>query len=205
MWGLNDWQSVVALVLQSLVVMGSPGPSTISVTAVAATYGVRRSVGYTWGLIAGTFAVLVLVVLVALGVMALVGSVACGAHVLSIVSAAYICYLACRIAASPPLPNLPAQTSAPPFLAGLGLAVANPKAYLAIAAVFAGVNILPDGGHDAWLKTLILSVMIAIIHFGWLLAGAMLSRILHHPVASRLVNIAMAVALVGTTLHAFFS
>lgn len=199
-WMLNDWRPIVALVLQSLVIMGSPGPSTISVTAVAASYGVRRSIGYTWGLIIGT---IVALVLVALGVMVLVTSMAYGARVLSIVSAAYICFLAYKIATSPPLSDLPDQASAPPFLAGLGLAVANPKAYLAIAAVFAAVTIFPaNSGLDAGLKTLILSVMIVVIHFGWLLAGAMLSRFLHHPVTSRVMNVSMAVVLVGMTIYA---
>ena len=49
---------LLSLIVASLVVMGSPGPSTVSVTAVGAAFGLGRSLGYLSGLIAGTVAVL---------------------------------------------------------------------------------------------------------------------------------------------------
>ena len=45
---------LLSLIVASLLVMGSPGPSTVSVTAVGAAFGLRRSVAYLSGLIAGT-------------------------------------------------------------------------------------------------------------------------------------------------------
>ena len=53
---------LLSLIVASLIVMGSPGPSTISVTAVGAAFGLRRSLGHLAGLIAGTLVVLVAVV-----------------------------------------------------------------------------------------------------------------------------------------------
>jgi hypothetical protein len=41
-----------------------------------------------------------------------------------------------------------------------------------------------------------------IIHLAWLVTGASLSRLLHDPVSSRVVNVALAAALVVTTLLA---
>ena len=41
--------------------------------------------------------------------------------------------------------------------------------------------------------------MIVLIHLGWLLAGALLTRVLRDPVASRIVNVALAAVLVITT------
>jgi threonine/homoserine/homoserine lactone efflux protein len=61
-----------SLILMSAIVMGSPGPSTVSVTAVGAAFGWRRSLPYAIGLIAGTTAVLAAV---AGGVFTLVLSV----------------------------------------------------------------------------------------------------------------------------------
>ncbi len=49
---------LLSLIVASLLVMGSPGPSTISVTAVGAAFGLRRSIAYLSGLVAGTMAVL---------------------------------------------------------------------------------------------------------------------------------------------------
>ena len=192
---------LLALLLASLVVMGSPGPSTISATAVGAAFGIRRALKYASGLIAGTLAVLLAV---ALGVVALLLSIPAGARVLGAVSAAYMLYLAFKIATAPPLAGGSNPTAAPAFAGGFLLAIANPKAYLAIAAVFAGSTVVAgDRGLDTIVKCTVLGVMIVLIHLGWLLAGASLSRLLHDPLASRLINIALALLLVLTTLLAF--
>jgi threonine/homoserine/homoserine lactone efflux protein len=188
------WRPLAALFLASAVVMGSPGPSTISLTAVGASFGIRRSLPYAAGLIAGTVAVLLAV---AAGVVALVTSIPHGAHVLGVLSAAYILYLACKIATAPPLGGRGGSATAPGFLGGLGLAIANPKAYVAIAAIFAA-----DPGLDAVVKTTVLSGMVVLIHVCWLLAGVSLSRWLHDPVAARIINSAMAAALVAVTVFA---
>ena len=94
------WRPVLTLILASVVIMGSPGPSTMSATAVGAAYGFRRSLLYACGLILGTTAVLFAV---AVGVVTLLLSIPHGAPVLVAVSAAYILYLAFRIATAPPL------------------------------------------------------------------------------------------------------
>ena len=195
------WRSLMALILTSAVIMGSPGPSTISATAMGAAFGVRRSFRYLSGLIVGTMAVLLAV---SIGVVALVLAIPHGAGVLGAISAVYILYLAFKIATAPPLQSQSGVVAPPAFVGGLLLAIANPKAYLAIAAVFAGTTVIVDDhGLDAVVKTALLSVMIVIIHLCWLLAGASLARVLRDPVSSRLVNVLLAAALVGTTLVMF--
>lgn len=189
-----------ALLLASAALMGSPGPSTMSVTAVGAAFGLRRSLGYALGLILGTCLALAVV---ATGVFAVLLSVPSLAPVLTAASAAYIVHLAVRIARAPPLPEQDPAASAPSLAGGLLLAAANPKAYVAIAAVFAGSRL--DGlspAAGALLKTALLALMVVLIHLGWLLAGAALSRALRDPLASRIVNIALAVVLVATSVLA---
>lgn len=105
-------RSLVALLFAAAVVMGSPGPSTVSATAMGASYGVRRSLKYAWGLIAGTVAVLLLV---STGVTAFVMSMPSAARILNIVSALYILYLAYRIATAPPLDKRAENLSSPTF------------------------------------------------------------------------------------------
>lgn len=195
------WRQLAALLLAATVVMGSPGPSTISVTAVGTSFGIRRSLPYAAGLIAGTVAVLLAV---AAGVVALVTSIPHGALVLGIASAVYILYLAWKIATAPPLGGRDGPAAAPGFLGGFGLAVANPKAYVAIAAVFAGTTVIAgNSGLDAAVKLALLGGMIVLIHVAWLLAGVSLSRWLRDPVASRVINLVMAAALVVVTAIAF--
>src|SRR4051794_3838359 len=188
---------LLALILTAVVVMGSPGPSTMSVTAVGAAFGFRRALAYLAGLVAGTPAVLFAV---AAGVVSMLLSVPRLAPVLVAVSAVYMAYLAFKIATAPPLARQDGEARAPSFAGGFLLAIANPKAYLAIAAVFAGTSIFTeDYALDAASKIVLLSLMIVLIHMGWLLAGASLSRALRDPTTSRIVNIALAVLLVVTT------
>jgi threonine/homoserine/homoserine lactone efflux protein len=163
---------MLALILAALVVMGSPGPSTVSVTAVGAAFGLRRSLAYTLGLIAGTSAVLLAV---AAGTVAALLTIPNAQPMLLAASAVYILWLAWCIATAPPLTNDTAGVAAPSFLGGLLLAVANPKAWVAIAAVFAGSAL------DPLIKVVVLVGMIVLIHLAWLLSGASLSRLFHDP------------------------
>lgn len=187
-----------ALLLASAALMGSPGPSTLSVTAVGAAFGFRQSLGYTLGLILGT--VLVLAV-VATGVFAVLTSVPHLAPALTAASAAYIAYLAVRIARAPPLAQNEPALPAPSLVGGILLAAANPKAYVAIGAVFAGSRLgTLSPSAEAVIKAALLAFMVVVIHFGWLLAGASLARLLRASLAGRIVNVGLALLLVATSI-----
>lgn len=194
---------VWALVLASAVLMGSPGPSTMSVVAVGAAFGFRRSLGYVAGLILGTTAVLLAV---AAGIVAVLLSIPGLAPALTGASVAYMLFLAVQIARAPPLSRHSPAVAPPSLSGGMLLAMANPKAYAAIAAVFGGATLTgAPPATEAPLKVAVLAAMIVVIHVGWLLAGASLSRVLQNPAASRLANLAFAGALVAagvfTVLH----
>ena len=190
------WTALLSLLLGSLVVMGSPGPSTISATAVGAAFGFRRSLPYCLGLILGTTAVLIAV---ACGIVSLLLSVPQLAHLLILGSALYMVYLALKIATAPPLSEMRLDTAAPSFVGGFLLAVSNPKAFLAIAAVFASSSLgFQSRLIEAALTIAVLAAMIVAIHVFWLMAGVSFSRLLRHPVSSRIVNISLAAILVVT-------
>jgi threonine/homoserine/homoserine lactone efflux protein len=128
------WGSVAPLMLASAAIMGSPGPATISLVAVVSVCGVRHSLPYLPGLIAGTALVLVAV---ATGITATLLALP-GIHpVLIAISAANILWLAYHAATAPPLPAQTAAADAPSLAGGTLLGVADPKAWMAIAAVFA--------------------------------------------------------------------
>lgn len=199
----ETWRQLLGLVLMATVVMGSPGPATISVTAVGAAFGLRGSLGYACGIVLGTVAVLLVV---ATGLMAVLVSVPTLAPILAVASAAYILYLAFKIATAPPLAASDDQAARPTFLAGFFLAIANPKAYVAIGAVFAGASPASGaGGLGVGGKLAVLALMIVAIHAAWLLAGAAFARFLRQPVASRIINLVFAATLVLTTALAVVS
>jgi len=118
-------------------------------------------------------------------------------------SAAYIAYLAVKIATAPPLSGQDPAVGAPSFAGGFLLGVGNPKAYLAIAAVFAGTTLAAESRViEAMLKAAVLAIIIVVIHLFWLSAGVSLSRLLRHPIASRIVNLLFAAILIVTTVMA---
>jgi threonine/homoserine/homoserine lactone efflux protein len=183
-----------SLVLTSLAIMGSPGPATISLTAAGSAYGVRRSVGYLAGIIAGTTIVLVAV---ATGITATLLAIPALRSVLIGLSAAYLLWLAYRIATAPPLIRQTAR--APSLRGGTLLGVANPKAWVAIGAVFASARLESAAATDALAKVAILSGMIVLINGAWLLVGASVAPLLRQPRAARIVNVALAGALIAAT------
>ena len=194
------WDSLGRILLVAAAVMGSPGPTTVSLVAVSSAYGWRRSLPYMFGEILGTTAVLVAV---AVGVTTVLLAVPPLGSALIVVSAAYILWLAYHIAIAPPLSTHPGETSPPSVAGGLLLGVANPKAWVAIAAVFASAELADVPATDAIVKTVVLTAMIVAIHVVWLLAGAAIAPLLRHPGRARAVNTTLAVALVAATVFAF--
>ena len=194
------WGPLSALLLTSTALMGSPGPATISVAAMAAAFGPRRAARYLSGIILGTTAVLLIV---ASGLTGAVHAIPGAQPVLIGAAALYILYLAFKIATAAPLAAHDPDAPAPSFLGGFFLAIANPKAYAAIAAVFASITIFRDNvAWDAGLKVAVLTIMVALINTLWLFIGAGLSRILANPAQARVVNIIFAAALVLAMLLA---
>lgn len=191
-------QPLVSLMLASLIVMGSPGPATISVTAIGGAFGLRRSVPYLAGIVLGTSAVLLVV---AAGLASVLLSQPRLGPVLIGLSAAYIVYLAFKIATAPALSKADGQAGAPAFTGGFLLGVANPKAYVAIAAVFAGTDLgLESPLSESMIKIAVLTVMIVVIHVGWLLAGSAFARLMHRPLISRIANVSFAAILIASTI-----
>jgi threonine/homoserine/homoserine lactone efflux protein len=190
------WGSVWPLLVTALAIMGSPGPATISLTAAGSAYGVRRSLAYLAGIVAGTTVVLVAV---ATGITATLLAIPALRPVLVVISAAYILWLAYRIATAPG-PGSRSATAAPPSLAGgVLLGVANPKAWVAIAAVFSSTRLAATATVDAATKLALLTPVVVLIMATWLLAGACFAPALRDPARARAVNLALAAALLGAT------
>jgi threonine/homoserine/homoserine lactone efflux protein len=189
----------VPLVVTALAIMGSPGPATISLTATGAAFGVRRSARYLAGIVAGTTVVLLAV---AVGVTGVLLATPALRPVLIAAAVGYILYLAYHIATAPPLGAGSAAAAAPSALGGLLLGVANPKAWVAIGAVFVSVRVAAGAVLDAGIKTVALTVLIVVINTAWLAAGASLAPVLRDPARARRANALLATALVVSTAAA---
>jgi threonine/homoserine/homoserine lactone efflux protein len=192
------WGGLAPLLVAALAIMGSPGPATVAVTAAVSAYGLRRCVPYVLGLVAGT---LVVLASVASGVTAALLALPVLRVVLLAASAAYILRLAYRVATAPPLREAGTEP-APSLAAGLFLGVANPKAWLGIAAVFASARLADGTAVDAGVKVAILSALAVAIMTAWTLVGASVAPLLRDERHSRIVNRSLAVALVAATAGA---
>ena len=190
------WGSVAPLVFISLAIMGSPGPATVSLIAAGSAYGVWGSIPYLLGIIVGTTIVLLAVatgITSALLAVPAIGSILIGSSVV------YILWLAYHIATAPPLSEPTTASSTLSVAGGTFLGIANPKAWVAIAAVFASGHLADDTKTDAAAKIAMLTAMIIAICAIWLVAGASIAPLLRDPGRARVVNAALAVALVGAT------
>ena len=185
-------QRIGALALSATMVMGSPGPSTMSAMAVTAAFGARQAAAYVLGLVVGTAAVLIVV---ALGLFTVVSTVPWLNSMIAWAGTVYVLYLAFRIATAPALEGDCHERSPPSFAAATLLAVSNPKAYLAIASVFGGTTLLAVPKSDAFLKVLLLALLIVVIHLTWMVGGGGLANRLRSPSVMRRMNMLMGILL----------
>ncbi len=193
-------EGLISFVLAGLALTGSPGPATLGLAATGAAFGARRGLPFLLGIAAG---MVVVIGLTATGMTGVLLAVPGAAPIITAMAAAYIIYLAYRIATPPPLAKDAGQRPRPSFAGGILLALVNPKAYAAMAAMFSGF-VLIDGrpGLDAVAKTIVLMVIILIVDIAWLSAGSALTRVFGDPRASRVINLAFAVLLVASVVFA---
>jgi threonine/homoserine/homoserine lactone efflux protein len=185
-----------SFVLAGIALTGSPGPATLGLAAAGAAFGVRRSLVLLAGIITG---VLVVILLTVSGLAALVLAQPGLRPAVSAVAAGYMLYLAYRIATAPPLANVTGSGRPPGLLPGMVLGSGNPKAYVAMAALYSGFIVVRDHAvADMATKTLILVAIMIAVDLLWLLLGSALTGAFRRPVLSRAINVAFAVLLVAS-------
>lgn len=188
---------LAALAAFALVSSITPGPNNLMLMASGTNFGLTRSVPHLLGVSIG-FTLMLVVVGAGLG--AALAAWPAAMLALKLVSAAYLLYLAWKIA-----------TAAPPS-AGGGDAASRPLTF-AQAAAFQWVN------PKAWTMALTAmavyvpaddrtrGVLVVALVFGavnlpsvgiWTAAGVQLRRLLHRPKALRIFNIVAALLLVGS-------
>ena len=126
-------EAVAALVIATAALLGSPGPATLSLAAVAATSGITRGMPYYAGIISGLlFAILGAIV----GLATVLTRWPQVSLVLQVLGASYILYVAWKIATAPVAKDVDGNDVRPPgFRDGFILNILNVKAYAAILAI----------------------------------------------------------------------
>ena len=180
----------------------TPGPGVLSTAGVGAAYGWRQGLFYVAGLCAGTNLVSFAVIS---GLAALILAEPLVRTGLMFASAGYLGYLALRIALAGA--NIAfIQTTAPGFLSGLTLQFINPKAYAVNTTLFSGFAFYPDSFVvETGLKLMIVNAIWMPLHLLWLHAGVRLNSLNLAPRTQRLINLVMALCLIGVVALSLWS
>ena len=181
----------------------TPGPGVLSAAGVGAAYGFRPGFRYIFGLFIGTNLVAAAVIS---GMAAALELYPLLRTALLTVSIAYLLYLAAKIAfAGARIAFIHAERP-PGIVGGIVLQAFNPKAYVVNTALFTGFAFLPgDVWRETAIKLVILNAIWIPIHFAWLGAGVGLNRLDLPQRTQRLINIGMALAMLGVVALAALS
>ena len=172
----------------------TPGPNNIMLTASGVNFGFRRTIPHILGIAFG-FAFMNLSVGVGLGgVFAAYPQL----HmVLKYVSAAYLVFLAYKIAIAGQAQDGDGRAKPFTFFQAAAFQWVNPKAWaIAISAVSAFTTV----GGNLFAEVLFMTVIFLIVTFpsasSWAFFGTVIARFLHNPTRLRVFNFAMAGLLV---------
>ncbi|TFF39500.1 LysE family translocator [Pseudomonas sp. RIT623] len=183
-----------AFVLFAFVSSITPGPNNTMLLASGVNFGVRRSIPHALGISVG-FMVMVLAVGLGLGEVFKLWPALY--TVLRYAGAAYLLYLAWKIATSGPLSGDAKGTRKPlGFWGAAAFQWVNPKAW--VMAVGAITTYTPAQGYV--FNVVVIAVVFALVNLPsvgvWVMFGSALRNLLRNPRAVVLFNVVMAVLLV---------
>lgn len=180
----------------------TPGPGVLSLAGVGSAFGYRDGARYLLGLFIGTNLVCLGVITgLAAAMLAYPGI----RTIFSIGSAAYLLWLAFKIAFAGGRIAFIERVRPPGVKGGILLQAINPKAYAVNTALFSGFAFMPKAPvSEMVIKLLILNTLWLAIHVLWLWFGVTLRRLELAPGLQRGINFAMAGSmLIVVALAAF--
>ncbi len=179
----------------------TPGPNNIMVTASGANFGFRRTVPHMLGIAVG-FPVMTVAVGWGLGEVFLAYPAL--HQLLKHVGAAYLLFLAWKIASAGRSDTAPSTGRPMTFLQAAAFQWVNPKAW--IMAIGAVTTYTTVGGNPI-LETLAIAAIFALVCLPstsmWILFGVAIGRLLQSNVALRIFNVVMALLIVASLLPMF--
>ena len=196
-------EMLVALAAFALATSVTPGPNNVMLLASGLNYGFRATLPHMLGISLGHA---VMVALVGLGLAAALLGWPPARMALQGLAAAYVLWLAWRIAtaAPPAAPGEVARGRPFTFLQAAAFQWVNPKAW--VMAVGAIALFAPGGDVAAVLPVAAVFAAVNLPSVAvWAAAGVGLRRLLGRPRLLRAMNIAMAVLLVASMLPALMA
>ena len=186
---------LIAFVAFAFVTSVTPGPNNMMLLASGVNFGLRRSLPHMLGISLGF---MVLVMAVGLGLGQLFEQLPMLYSVLRYLGAAYLLYLAWKIANSG-APNQASERGKPfSFLQAAAFQWVNPKAW--VMAIGAITTYTPQ--ENFLVNVLLIAALFALVNCPsvglWTVAGSLLRNWLGNPRVLRNFNIGMALLLVAS-------
>ena len=188
--------SALLFLLAATALLGSPGPGIAALIVAGRTLGMAGGLRLYAGMQVG---LALAAGLSAMGLASLLAA-APGVHlVLTVISAAYLVWLAWKVASAPVGDGAIGEGSSArlTFAGGFVLGAANPKAYLAFVSLFGSFAILPQPRPDALLKWALCVLVMVVVDLAWLALGVVLGRIRLGAKGERAMNLAMGGAILA--------
>ena len=192
-------EAIITLTVATAVLLGSPGPATLSLAAVGATFGVRVGTPYLTGILLGLFCAMMGAVF---GIAAIFTQWPQAEKIIQLLGATYLMYVAYRIATAPVLGDGDfAKHKAPGLRDGFVLNLLNPKAYAAFFVLFSQFLLPLEELPTQYLATSLIVFAVAIIVDSiWLAIGSGVRSIFANPKSARATRILFALSIVFATL-----
>ncbi|MCI5078406.1 LysE family translocator [Oricola sp.] len=184
-----------------LIMATTPGPNNMMVLASGVRFGTRRTLPLALGIAVG---MAVLFGATGSGLGAAFDALPALGTGLRLLSAAFLFWLAWKIATAGPLRRDQDELKVLGFPTGVAFQWINPKAWA--AAMTAASTYLPDGAGATTIAAgaAIIALAALFATTTWLTFGLLISRFLHEPGRARAFNIVMAVLLLASTLPILF-
>ena len=185
---------MIAFALAVFLLLITPGPGVLSLAGVGAAFGWRHGISYLSGLFIGNNLVCIAVIS---GLATVILANPPIRMILLVVSAAYLGYLAFKIAFSGAKIAF-TQMPKPGLITGTTIQLINPKAYAVHITLFSGFAFYPiDFFIETAIKLLIANVIWILIHFLWLYLGAKINQLELPEKTQRIINVFMAICLLA--------
>jgi len=186
---------LLAFVLFAFATAGTPGPNNMMLLASGANFGFRRTILHILGISAGLGA---MVVAMGWGLSGVFRALPILHEILKWAGAAYMLWLAWKIATATGINDKSATGQPMTFLEAAAFQWLNPKAWA--MALGAATTYTPEGGGS--LTVLILAGTFMLVgapcSAAWAGFGQGMRRFLDRPAILRVFNVSMAVLLVAS-------
>ena len=191
-------EAIIALTIAATMLLGSPGPATLSLAAVGATFGVYKGLHYLAGILLGLICAMTGAVF---GVATIFVQWPQAKLVVQVLGAIYLFYIAFKIATAPVLMNGEySNEDMPGFRDGFVLNLLNPKAYAAFFVLFSQF-LLPFETTPAqyFAASLVIFAVAVVVDCIWLAIGSAIRSIFSHPRSARPTRLLFGLSIVVAT------